>query len=58
MPFKVRDEGLRPSIKELLTSLLKKKPYERPIIAIIKVNIEKIIKEIEEETGNKLETPN
>jgi hypothetical protein len=48
MAFKVRDERLRPSIKELLISLLKKKPYERPIIAIIRVNIEKIIKEIDD----------
>lgn len=45
-PFKVRDESIRPSIKDLLTSLLKKKPYERPIIAVIRSTIEKILEEI------------
>jgi hypothetical protein len=54
MPFKVRDEGLRTSVKELLVSLLKKKPYERPIIAIIRSTIEKILLEIDTEMGNHL----
>jgi hypothetical protein len=47
MPFKIRDESIRPSIKELLLSLLKKKPYERPIIAVIRSTVEKILEEIE-----------
>lgn len=47
MPFKVRDESLRPSIKELMVSLLKKKPYERPIIAVIRTTVEKILEEID-----------
>jgi hypothetical protein len=54
MPFKVRDEGLRPSIKDLLVSLLKKKPYERPIIAVIRSTVERILEEIDTEAGNKL----
>jgi hypothetical protein len=43
MPFKIRDEHLKQSVKDLLISLLKKKPYERPIIAVIRSNIEKIL---------------
>lgn len=43
----MRNEDLRPSIKELLSSLLKKKPYERPIIAVIRSTIEKILEEID-----------
>lgn len=39
MPFKVRDDNLRASIKDLLICLLKKKPYERPIIAVIRGTI-------------------
>lgn len=53
MPFKIRDENIRPSIKELLLSLLKKKPYERPIIAVIRSTVEKIIEEIDLEQGTK-----
>ena len=49
MPFKVRNESIRPSIKELLISLLKKKPYERPIIAVIRSTVEGILEEIEAE---------
>ena len=47
LPFKVRDESLRSSVKELMVSLLKKKPYERPIIAVIRATVEKILEEIE-----------
>jgi predicted RNA-binding protein len=49
MPFKVRNESIRPSIKELLISLLKKKPYERPIIAVIRSTVEGILEEMEAE---------
>lgn len=54
MPFKIRDEGIRVSIKELLITLLKKKPYERPIIAVIRSTIEKIMEQIEEENNAKI----
>ena len=54
MPFKIRDENIRSSIKDLLLSLLKKKPYERPIIAIIRSTIEKILLEIDTEMGYKM----
>lgn len=47
-PYRVRNESLRSSIKELLMSILKKKPYERPIIAVIRSKIEGILREIEE----------
>jgi hypothetical protein len=47
MPFKIRDENIRPAIKELLLSLLKKKPYERPIIAVIRSTVERIMEEID-----------
>lgn len=53
MPFKIRDENIRPSIKELLLSLLKKKPYERPIIAVIRSTVEKIMDEIDAERSSK-----
>lgn len=53
MPFKIRDENIRPSIKELLLSLLKKKPYERPIIAVIRSTVEKIMEEIDAERSSK-----
>jgi hypothetical protein len=46
MPYKVRDESIRSSIQNLLLSLLRKKPYERPIIAVIRKTIEKILEEI------------
>lgn len=42
-PFKVRNQALRPSLKEFLLTLLKKKPYQRPIIAVIRSTIEKIL---------------
>lgn len=38
-PYKVRDESIRPSIQEFLVGVLKKKAYERPIIAVICQNI-------------------
>lgn len=56
MPFKIRDESIRGSIKELLLSLLKKKPYERPIIAVIRSTVEKILEEIENEQNQKNES--
>ena len=54
MPFKIRDENIRQSIRELLLSLLKKKPYERPIIAVIRATVEKIMDQIETERNSKL----
>jgi len=39
LPYKIRDEKIRLSIQNLLLSLLKKKPYERPIIAVIRKTI-------------------
>jgi hypothetical protein len=51
MPFRVREESIRPSIKELLMSLLKKKPYERPIIAVIRSTVEGILEEMDGELG-------
>lgn len=38
-----------------MLSLLKKKPYERPIIAVIRSTVEKILEEIETEKNNKLQ---
>lgn len=56
MPFKIRDENIRQSIRELLLSLLKKKPYERPIIAVIRATVEKILQEIEIQRNSKNES--
>lgn len=50
-PYKVRDSSIRESIKDFLLMILKKKPYERPIIAVICQTIQKILDEIDSETG-------
>jgi serine/threonine protein kinase len=45
--YRVRDPTISDPIKTLLISILKKKPYERPIIAVLKTKIEDILVSME-----------